>query len=109
VGWVVVADSLFTLLGLSWFTSRRGGVPLAMQWEALRPIAIACPAAWAAAAAVASALHDDAPALALAASACAGLVVYAVAVRLADASLIADAAAQARRMFARAPAAAGRP
>lgn len=108
VAWVVVADALVSLLALIWFTGRRAGVPVALQWEALRPVVIACVPAWAVCAIVARALDGSPPAIALLASAGAGAATYLLLIALTADGVLRDALAGARRVLSRTPAPAGR-
>lgn len=108
VGWAVLADATVSLVALTYFADRRAGVAIGLQWQALRPVALACPAAWLAATLIARALDGSAPLVALLAAAAAGIATYAVAISLAAAGALTDAAFHARRAFGRAPAAASR-
>jgi O-antigen/teichoic acid export membrane protein len=109
VSWVVVGDALVTVLVLAWFIDRRADVAAAQQWKALRPVVIACPATWAAAAITVRALDDSPPAVALFVAAAAGTVVYLACVGVAARGVFGDAATGVRRAFGRTSAPASRP
>jgi hypothetical protein len=101
VAWVMLADMVFSLALLAWFAARRGGVSLGRQLAAVRPVAIACPLTWGAAFAVAELTESIAPAIALLASAAAGVAAYVGVISLVEPGLLRQARAQMARTLGR--------
>jgi PST family polysaccharide transporter len=101
VAWAMLADMTLSLVLLAVFAARRAGVGLGAQWRAVRPVLVACPAAWLAARGLVATMDGDSPWLVLAASALAGLVVYAAVATLAERRLLADSVRQAARALGR--------
>jgi PST family polysaccharide transporter len=92
---VMLADMTLSLLALSVVVARRAGVPLRQQWNALRAITLAAPAAWLAAYG-ASQLPAPAPA-ALFAAVAAGLAAFGVTLALIEPRLLPTAWRQMAR------------
>jgi PST family polysaccharide transporter len=110
VAWVMVANSAAGLVLAAVAAARRAGVPLARQWEAVRPVVIACAGAWGASRLVAEwASHVAAPGR-FAASVAAGLTVYLALVSLIAPGVLRQALAFVGQSMRReAPAAPGPP
>lgn len=98
---VMLVDMTLSLLALSIAVSRRAGVPLRDQWNALRAVTLAAPVGWIAAYG-ASQLPAPAPVTLLAAVA-AGLAAFGVTLALIDPRLLPTAWRQVARFTTRRP------
>lgn len=106
VAWVVLGDLLVSSVFMSAMVARRGEVPLADQWRAVAPIAVASVPAWAATRGVAGGLDGVSSGVALAASVAAGAATYLVALTALAPGLLRDGLRQVGRTFGRERAAA---
>lgn len=82
VAWVMLADMTLSLVLLAVAVQRRAGIALTRQWEAVRPVALACVPSWLAARAGVAATAAEPPVLALIAAVAAGAAVYLAVVSL---------------------------
>jgi len=103
VAWVMLADMVASLCVLSFFADRRGGVALARQWRAVRPVAIAAPGCWAAAWLAVQALEGAGTLPALLLGGLAGLGAYALALVLSERGLLRASFGQIGRTLGRNP------
>jgi PST family polysaccharide transporter len=105
VAWVLLAYMVILTALLMRVVAHHADVPIRLQWQALRPLAVACVASWLATRATADALEAAAPFVCLAASGAVCVAVYAIAVRLGDPEVFRMALRQLRRALGgRAPA-----
>ena len=103
VSWVMVGDITIALVAVTAITHRRTGIEVASVARAVRPVAVACPVAWAVAWGVSRAL-DPAPAIiALCASAAAGAIAYLTVVTWSDPGVIRMARTEIGRALRRRP------
>jgi O-antigen/teichoic acid export membrane protein len=101
VSWVMVGDITIALFAVTAIMHRRTEVDVRSAARAVRPIALACPVAWAVAWGAAHAL-DAAPAfVTLCASAAAGAAVYLATVSWTDPGIVRTATRQVRRAMRR--------
>jgi len=105
VGWVMLADVTATSLVLAYFVSRRAGVPLRRQWDALKPAVLAAPFSWVATRLVAEATDGLPPALSLTAAVAAAVISFALGASITRPGIIGEAAAQIGRTVGLVPAA----
>jgi hypothetical protein len=99
VAWVVLAESVISLVVLVVLVERRGGVGLREQWRALRPVLAGCVAAWPAAELVQTAISGAPPAVRLLAGAVVGGAVYVGVVSVLGPGTFTYALARARSML----------
>jgi lipopolysaccharide exporter len=104
VAWVMLADLTASLLVLGIVAARRAGVPAVSQLRAVSPVAASCAVTWAAVWAVARAMSDTAPGLALAACALTALATYVAMVSVTEPGLLRHALAQVGRALGELPA-----
>lgn len=98
---VVLADIVLATGAVAVVIHRRVGISLGRQWTALRPVAIACPAMWAATWATAEATASIAAPFTLLAASVAGVLTYIVVVTLIEPDTLPRAFAQAARIARR--------
>lgn len=101
VAWVLLANIVVMLGILATMAGRRAGVSLGRQWRAVRPVALACPAAWATTAAVVRIAAGPAPGVVLMASVIVGLGTYVALLSVAEPGILRTALAQIGRTFGR--------
>jgi lipopolysaccharide exporter len=99
VAWVVLAESVVSLLALAVLVDRRGGVRLGRQWRALRPVVAGCVAAWPSATLVADATSAAPAIVSLFVTAAGGAVVYVAVVSTLAPGTFTYALARARSML----------
>jgi O-antigen/teichoic acid export membrane protein len=106
---VVVVDTLISLAALALLVRRHVQIALREMWQAVAPIVLASPAAWAATFLCAHAIGERQPALTLLAAIASGLFTYALTLSALDRSLLRQAADQLLRTVGRGPQAATQP
>jgi lipopolysaccharide exporter len=82
VAWVVLGESVVSVVAVAFMVQRHAGVTVARQWGAIWPVAVACVVAWPAAHLVAGAADGTPPAAALVLAVAAGTATYGAAVSL---------------------------
>lgn len=96
VAWVVLAYAVLSAGAIACFAVSRAGVSLSRQWEAVRPIALACPLAWVASRAGAS-VPIGAPLAELALSIGGGMATYLAACAVLERGLLRQGYGQIRQ------------
>jgi len=99
---VMLAEMVVGTATLAWLAAGRAGVSLRRQWRAVRPIALACPAAWAVTQGVSELTSDLTHLLTLAIAVACGAAAYLLVVRMVEPGLPRHALAQVRRVVGRA-------
>jgi PST family polysaccharide transporter len=101
VAWAMVAHIVVSVSLLAVAAHRRAGATIARQWLALRPVVLACPAAWVVAWSVVRVTAGQSDVLSLAAGALAGTLAYVTVVSLLAPGAFSDALRGARATVAR--------
>jgi O-antigen/teichoic acid export membrane protein len=96
---VVLANAVLAMLVVSFFVGRRVGASMRSQWRALRPVAIACAVAWAAAAGTVELTSGEPPLFSLLVSIAGGVVAYLGALFVVEPSLLAHTREQLRGLL----------
>jgi O-antigen/teichoic acid export membrane protein len=102
VAWVVLGEAAVSAAALALIIQRREGPDIALQWQALRPLAVAAPVSWAGGRLMSEAFESAPPLAGLAAGAGVALLAFGAVVAVIAPDVLRDALRQGRRM--RAPA-----
>lgn len=101
VAWIMVADAVVSVCLLAYLAQVRAGVSMGAQWAALRPVAMACTTAWAAAKLGETVAGEASAIVALGCSIVFGVVAYIATVLLLDADALRSNLVLMRRVFGR--------
>jgi PST family polysaccharide transporter len=103
VAWVMLGNVVLTSGIVSVIASRKADISFRRQWQAIRPVALACPAAWATAWAISHVAEETAAGVALSLAVAGGLGVYATVVSWSEPGLIRHAFGQIGRILRSTP------